>query len=143
MPEHPPGKMPRITPYLLYEDAAAALDWLSAAFGFRERLRQAAPDGGVRHAEMELEDGVILLGCPGPGYRNPARLGGVTQSLYVYVGDVDAHCRRARESGAKIIEEPGDQAYGDRRYGARDPEGHHWYFAAPIRNESPGGGPPG
>jgi uncharacterized glyoxalase superfamily protein PhnB len=49
------------------------------------------------------------------------------------VADVDKHCARARKAGATIIEEPGDTAYGHRRYGAEDPEGHVWYFAQEIR----------
>jgi uncharacterized glyoxalase superfamily protein PhnB len=49
--------------------------------------------------------------------------------LYVYVDDVDAHCELARVAGAVIVEEPADQPYGERRYRARDPEGHSWYFA--------------
>ena len=60
-------------------------------------------------------------------------LGQRTQSLYVYVDDVDAHCAQARSNGATIIEEPTDASYGDRRYGAQDPEGHVWYFAAPKK----------
>jgi len=129
MPGNTPEHMPRITPYLYYQDVAAALAWLAKAFGFRERMRMPGPDGGIMHAEMELADGVIMLGCPGPEYRNPKRLGQTTQSLYVYVDDVDKHFERARETGAKILEEPADQFYGDRRYGAEDAEGHHWYFA--------------
>ena len=63
--------MPRITPYLLYEDVAAALDWLTKAFGFRERMRMPGPDGAVTHAEMELAGGVIMLGHPGAGLPKP------------------------------------------------------------------------
>jgi PhnB protein len=129
--------MPRITAYLLYEDVAAALDWLSRAFGLRERMRIKGPDGRVSHAEMELEDGVVMMGCPGPDYRNPKRLGGSTSNLYVYVDDVDKHFRQAKESRAKILEEPADQFYGDRRYGAEDPEGHIWFFATHVRDVPP------
>jgi uncharacterized glyoxalase superfamily protein PhnB len=137
MPANPPTDMPRITPYLLYEDVGAALEWLARAFGFRERMRLAAPDGRIAHAEMQLADGVIMMGCPGPEYRNPKHIGHVTQHVYVYVDDVDAHCRRARAAGAVLIEEPRDQFYGDRRYGARDPEGHEWYFATHVRDVAP------
>jgi len=108
------------------------MGWLARAFGLVERHSQRRPDGKVTHAEMALEDGVVMMGSPGGEFRNPRRLGQVTQSLYVYVDDVDAHCSRAREAGAEIIEEPTNQPYGDRRYGARDPEGHHWYFAARL-----------
>jgi uncharacterized glyoxalase superfamily protein PhnB len=137
MPSNPPEDMPRITPYLLYEDVGVALDWLARAFGFRERMRLRGPDGTITHAEMTLADGVVMMGCPGPDYRNPRRLGQVTQSVYVYVDDVDGHFTRAREAGATILEEPRDQFYGDRRYGAADPEGHHWYFAQHVRDVAP------
>ena len=126
--------MPRISPYLLYEDVAVALTWLSEAFGFRERMHMRGPDGRTRHAEMDVAtDGVILMGCPGPEYRNPKRLGARTSALYIQVDDVDAHCARARAAGASIIEEPANQEYGDRRYAAEDPEGHRWYFAQRLR----------
>jgi PhnB protein len=116
---------------------AGALAWLSKAFGFKERMRMPGPDGGIVHAEMEFADGVIMLGCPAPDYRNPAKLGQVTQSLYVFVEDVDKHFRQAKESGAKILDEPADQFYGDRRYGTVDPEGHQWYFAQHVRDVAP------
>jgi uncharacterized glyoxalase superfamily protein PhnB len=134
MPENPPENMPRITPYLLYEDVAGALDWLAKAFGFRERMRMPGPDGKISHAEMEHAGGVIMMGCPGPEYQNPKRLGHVTQSLYVNVDDVDKHFEHAKQAGATIVREPQDQFYGDRNYGAADPEGHHWYFAQHIRD---------
>jgi PhnB protein len=137
MPANPPENMPRITPYLYYKDVAAALDWLGRAFGFEERVRMPGPDGGIMHAEMECADGVIMLGCPGQDYRNPKQLGVSTVSLYVYVDDVDKHFRHAVESGAKIIEQPADQFYGDRRYGAEDPEGHVWHFATHVRDVAP------
>ena len=62
MVQNPPANMPRITPYLLYEDVESALTWLSKAFGFRERLRFPGPEGKLTHAEMEFDDGVILIG---------------------------------------------------------------------------------
>ncbi len=137
MPANPPENMPRITPYLNYEDVEAALAWLERAFGFKERTRMPGPDGKVLHAEMEFADGVVMLGHPGADYRNPKRLGQSTQSLYVYVDDVDKHFERARDAGATILQEPEDQFYGDRRYGATDPEGHHWFFATKVRDVAP------
>ena len=137
MPANPPENMPRISPYLYYEDVAGALDWLVRVFGLRERVRMPGPGGAIMHAELELADGVVMLGRPGPEYRSPKRLGQVTHSLYVYVDDVDKHFRRAKESGAKILEEPKDQFYGDRRYGAEDLEGHHWFFAQHVRDVAP------
>lgn len=132
--EMPHNPMPRIAPYLLYADVASALAWLGEAFGFRERMRMPGGDGAIRHAEMDVDpDGVILMGCPGSEYRNPKRLGAMTQMLYIQIDNVDAHCARARAAGALIVEEPADQDYADRRYAAEDPEGHRWYFAQPLR----------
>jgi uncharacterized glyoxalase superfamily protein PhnB len=129
--------MPRITAYLLYEDVGPTVDWLAKAFGFRERMRLPRPDGKIMHAEMEFADGVVMMGCPGPEYRNPRHLGHVTQCLYVYVDDVDKHFEHARKAGAKILAEPADQFYGDRTYRAEDPEGHHWTFAQHVRDVPP------
>lgn len=129
--------MSRATPYLLYEDVGAALEWLSRAFGFRERLRFQGEDGAVTHAEMELDGGEVMLGWPGPDYRNPRHLGQTTQLVHVYVEDVDAHFERAREVGAEIVSEPQDQEYGDRRYDVKDPEGHLWSFAQHVRDVTP------
>ncbi|MGH3139297.1 MAG: VOC family protein, partial [Gaiellales bacterium] len=118
--------MQTVVPYLLYEDAAAALDFLSRAFGFEEIARMTSPSGRVDHAEVRLGDGEVHLGQPREPI-SPRRLGGTAVQLYVYVTDVDAHCNRARMAGAEIVDEPADQEYGDRRYHARDPEGHAWY----------------
>jgi uncharacterized glyoxalase superfamily protein PhnB len=119
-----------ITPYLLYEDVGGALKFLTKAFGFRKYGAQMKGLGGkINHAAMQLGDDLIMMGCPGSGYRNPKRLGQATQSLYINVEDVDKHFARARRAGATILEEPADTDYGHRRYGAADPEGHQWYFA--------------
>jgi uncharacterized glyoxalase superfamily protein PhnB len=128
---------PTITPYLLYEDVAGALDFLARAFGFEETLRYTGPEGYVNHAEMRIADGVILMGDPGGDYRNPAHLGGRTQMVCVNVEDVDAAFEQARAAGAEITEEPADQAYGERRFMARDPEGHAWSISQPIGNPAP------
>jgi uncharacterized glyoxalase superfamily protein PhnB len=85
---------------------------------------------------MTFGNGLIMMGNPGSGYKNPKHLGQATQILYVYVDDVDKHYEHAKNAGAKILQEPADQFYGDRRYGASDPEGHEWYFASRIRELS-------
>jgi PhnB protein len=138
MVQNPPEGFPRVTPYLLYEDVAGALDWLANAFGFIERLRFEDPDGSVSHAEMEIgPDGVIMMGDPGPDYRNPKRLGGTTQQTHVYMDNVDEHFERAKGAGATIVSELEDQSYGDRRYIAEDPEGHRWTFSQHVRDIAP------
>jgi len=140
MAESAPETPQVITPYLYYEDVEAALAWLAEAFGFRERAGESFRNdaGRVVHAAVDAGlGGQILMGCPGDDYRSPGRTGHVSQNVYVYVEDVDDHFVRAREAGGRILEEPTDTFYGDRRYGAADPEGHHWYFAQKLRNLSP------
>jgi len=123
-----------ITPYLFYEDLAGALKFLSKAFGFKKYGKTMRGEGGrLSHAAMKLGKDLIMMGYPGPKYKSPKRLGQATQNLYVNVPDVDKHFARAKKAGAKILEEPHDEFYGHRRYGAEDPEGHQWYFAHEIR----------
>jgi PhnB protein len=131
-------RYPRVTPYLLYEDVAAALEWLERAFGFRERLRLATDDGTITHAEVAVgDDGVVMLGHPGPDYRDPRSSGVSTALVYVMVDDVDAHAERSRGAGATILREPADQDYGDRRYDVQDLAGHTWSFAQQLRVPAP------
>ncbi len=137
MVQNPPEDFPRITPYLLYEDVGTAVDWLTNAFGFTERMRLKGEDGRANHAEIAIADGVVMLGCPGADYKNPKRLGSVTQLVHVYVDEIDRHCEVAKAAGARIVRPPEDQFYGDRRYDAEDPEGHMWSFAQHIRDVSP------
>ena len=122
----------RTAPYLFYEDLAAAIDWLVAAFGCSEHMRLRGPGGFIAHAEVALGDGLVMLGNVGP--RNAVRPVTVRSSVYAFVDDVDAHCRRAAAAGAEILEPPADQPYGDRVYLARDPEGHEWYFAQHLHD---------
>jgi uncharacterized glyoxalase superfamily protein PhnB len=130
-----------ITPYMLYSDVDAALTFLHRAFGFEEVLRYTGGGGYASHAEARLGDSHIYLGDPreaDDGFRNPAELGAATVLINVDgVGDVDALCERAREAGATVTEEPADQAYGERRFGATDPEGHKWFFSQKIADVAP------
>lgn len=127
-----------ITPCLYYEDVDRALKFLAKAFGLQMvGVQMRGPDGKTNHAAMKLGSGVIMMGRPPSGYRNPKRLGQATQSLYVNLRGIDKHFERARKAGAAILEEPKNTEYGHRRYGATDPEGHEWYFAQVIRLEKP------
>jgi uncharacterized glyoxalase superfamily protein PhnB len=137
MPDNPPAGYTRVAPYLLYEDAAAALDWLAEAFGFLERFRHPLDDGRVDHAEMEFDGGLIMLATPGGDYRSPRRLGGATVVIHVYVDDARAHCERARAAGATIEREPTEKPYGTIQYSAEDPEGHVWLFSEQVRGPEP------
>jgi uncharacterized glyoxalase superfamily protein PhnB len=132
--------IPTVAPMIAYQDAVAAMAWLAEAFGFRERTRMEMPDGSIGHAEMELGDGLIMLGEPTPDYQGPARHAEVCETarrwlavpyvidgVHVYVDDVDAHFARARAAGATILSEPADSGPG-RSYRAADLEGHRWMF---------------
>ena len=123
-------------PYLLYENASAALAWLATAFGFTETLRFAGPDGAVRHAEMRCGGGVVMLGQPAD-YQSPKRSGHRCSLVVVTVDDVDAHFAHAKAAGATIVSEPEDKPYGDRMYSADDPEGQRWFFSQPVRTGAP------
>jgi uncharacterized glyoxalase superfamily protein PhnB len=122
----------RVTPYLLYEDADAAIEFLTRAFGFREVDRTIGAAGGI-HAELEVPpDGAqIYLGAPPGDFRAPAKVGR-TSIVHVLVDDVDAHHDRAKAEGAKIVEELNDLPFGHRRYTCDDPQGHQWSFATEI-----------
>ena len=89
------------------------------------------------HAEVSFGKGVVMMGNPGPDFQNPKGRGGATQLVYVYVDDVDGHFEKSKGAGARILREPADQFYGDRTYGAEDPEGHQWSFAQHVRDPSP------
>lgn len=121
-----------ITPYLLYEDGEAAIEFATRAFGFRE-VDRATGGGGGLHAELEVapDGGRVYLGQPPPGFRNPAEVGRTSQ-VYVLVEDVDAHFDRARAEGATITAELDDLPFGHRVYRCVDPQGHEWCFAQPI-----------
>lgn len=143
-----PEGWPRISSVLMYEDAAAAIDWICRVFGFEVRMKIEGDGGQIVHSELTLgDDGLIMVAdvavksggpSPVPG-KSPRELNGAnTQLLCVVVDDADAHCERARSMGAKIIDEPATHDYGedywaDRTYRAEDLEGHHWWFMQRVR----------
>ena len=144
----PPG-WPRISMSLYYLDPAQAIDWLRRPFGLELRLEVEGEAARIEHCELTYGDGVVMLGSPldkaetFPYMRSPRQLDGAnTQSMMVYVDDVEAHCARARVAGATIVKEPTTTDYGpdywtDRGYECVDPEGHHWWFLSAAAQ--PGG----
>jgi uncharacterized glyoxalase superfamily protein PhnB len=147
----PPEGWPRISSAVFYDDAAKAIDWLCKAFGFEVRLKVEGEGGRIEHSELTFDGGLIMVGSTGGKSQRPAPLpckspralgGANTQSLCICVDDVDAHCEKARTAGAKIMEEPTTQDYGedywsDRSYRAEDPEGHQWWFMQRVRDPRP------
>lgn len=135
----PPKGVPQCCPHLYYADPRAALEWLCKSFEFEERLSVPDANGNLIHAELRFGKALVMLGPTSAlhGTRSPRDLPAVSQSLYVYVDDVDAHCEHARSAGAAIAMDPQDMFWGDRIYAARDCEGHHWTFAQHVREVDP------
>lgn len=125
-----------VLPHIAYRDVARASAWLTAVFGFTEHYRY-GPAGAPGGAQMHLGDAWVMLDAADPGQRTPTQLGFGTQSLTVFVADVDAHYDRAKEAGATIVEDLHETTYGERQYGARDLDGHLWLFPTHARDVSP------
>jgi uncharacterized glyoxalase superfamily protein PhnB len=125
----------RIIPLLVYEDIPAAHDFLVEAFGFAPGGVERDGEGQAVHGEVRVGDTEIWLHRATEKYdlASPKTLDARGDGLVVHVDDVDAHYQRARAAGAHIESEPVDQFYGQREYGARDPEGHRWWFASPLK----------
>jgi uncharacterized glyoxalase superfamily protein PhnB len=148
----PPAGWPRISAAVFYDDASAAIDWLCRVFGFEVRLKVEGEGGRIEHSELTFgDDGLIMVGSTGGKStrkvplpcKSPRSLGGAnTQALCTCVDDADAHCARARAAGAKIVEEPttndyGEEYWADRSYRAEDLEGHQWWFMQRVRDQKP------
>ena len=124
----------RLIPVLTYQDIAAAHDFLVHAFGFTAGGVDRTPDGRAIHGEVRAGDAAIWLHRVTSEHQldSPLTVDVANSGLVVHVDDVDAHYRRARSAGARIDSEPVDQPYGQREYGARDLEGHRWWFVTPT-----------
>jgi PhnB protein len=119
-----------VTPYLIVNAGAKALDFYARAFGAIERLRIDA-GGKIGHAEITIGDSCVMLADEHPeiGALGPTTVGGTPVSLHVYVKDVDAVVERAVAAGATLVRPVADQFYGDRVGGVADPFGHRWFIA--------------
>ena len=131
----------RIVPFIGYEDAAGAIEWLEEAFGFEENRSERREEGGViGHAELALGGATIYLSTP-EGYVSPRRMRETSElarraydnpwvidGYFVEVDDVETHVDRARAAGATILRELEEPGVGFRIYTAEDPEGHRWMF---------------
>ncbi len=119
-------------PFLSYDDAAAALEWLTKAFGFERADVHEGENGKIAHAELRVGDGMVMLGSAAEndlGLKTPRELGAVNQGVYVIVDNgIDAHYERALGAGAEVVRALHDTDYGSRDYIVRDPEGNLWSF---------------
>jgi len=147
----PPAGWPRISSALFYDDASAAIAWLVRVFDFEVRLKIEGEGGRIEHSELTLGEGLIMVGSAGGNStrttplpaKSPRSLGGsYTQALCICIDDVDAHCEKARREGAKIVEPPktndyGEEYWADRTYQVEDLEGHQWWFMQRVRDPEP------
>jgi predicted enzyme related to lactoylglutathione lyase len=122
-----------ILSHVVYRDVDEALRWLSRVFGFAEHYRYGEPSG----AQMHLGNAWIMLRRAREGESTPADLGSRTQSLTIFVDDVEAHYDRAKAAGAKVVEELNETVYGEFQYGVEDFAGHHWLFSRHAHDVSP------
>ena len=128
----------RLFPSLTYADAPAAIEFLCDAFGFEARLVVPHPDGGVLHSELSFgDDVVVMVSSPKPEADRvaPKPGAGTSHALSLHVEDPDAHFARARDAGARILQELRDEDFGSRGYMAADPEGRPWYFGTYVPGE--------
>jgi uncharacterized glyoxalase superfamily protein PhnB len=124
-----------IIPTLRYRNAPKMLEWLVEAFGFKRHAIHEDGKGGIAHAQLTLDGGMIMLSSArddefGKVQSTPAALGGTTQSPYIIVENVDEIYARALSVGAKIVMPLKDEDYGGRGFTCRDPEGHVWNFGS-------------
>ena len=128
----------RVSPYLIVDGAARALDFYKKAFEATELFRLAAPDGKIGHAEVKIGDTVIMLADEHPDHdaHAPRHFGGSPVSLHVYVEDVDKVADRAVAAGAKIKRPVADQFYGARLGTLEDPFGHTWHVSTHLEDLS-------
>ena len=128
-----------VTPYIIVDDAAAALDFYAAAFGATEVLRMPMGDK-IGHAEIKIGNSHVMLAdeFPEREIRGPKSRGGPTSSLMIYLPDVDAAFQRALDAGGKVDGDMTvkDQFYGDRSGTLVDPFGHKWTLATHVRDVS-------
>jgi predicted enzyme related to lactoylglutathione lyase len=122
-----------VLPHVFYQNVADAIAWLTRTFAFTEHYRY-GDNGG---AQMHLGAAWIMLKSARAGCASPAQLGYGTQSLTVFVEDIDAHFQRSKLAGAKILEDLHETVYGERQYGVEDLDGHHWLFSKHARDLSP------
>jgi uncharacterized glyoxalase superfamily protein PhnB len=124
--------IPRATviPVLAYPDVNQAAAWLRDAFGFSVRLRI-----GNHRVQLNVGDGAVIVREMRPNEVSVAR--GAGHSITIRVADADAHCKRAREHGARITQEPVTHPYGERQYNAEDLAGYSWTFSQSVADVHP------
>jgi uncharacterized glyoxalase superfamily protein PhnB len=129
-----------VLPHPVYRNVADAIAWLTETFGFTEYYRYGESGGLVNGAQMYLGDAWIMLQQEREHQASPARVGYGTQSLTIFVEDVEAHFQRAKAADAKIVEELHETGYGEVQWRGGSGRASLAFFAARTRRESRGVG---
>ena len=137
MPKHIPEGYHSVTPYLVVDDAAKAIEFYKQAFGAEEKYRLPMGDR-IGHAEIKIGDSFIMLAdeFPDMGHLGPKARGGTTVSLMVYVEDVDSAFKQAIAAGGTEERPVENQFWGDRLGSLTDPFGHKWSLATHVEEVS-------
>ena len=127
-----------LTPYLVVDGGAKALDYYKKAFGATELMRM-EHEGKIAHAEMKIGDSLFMLSDEHPemGYKGPKSIGGSAVGLMIYVDDCDAIFKQAVDAGGTEKKALQDQFYGDRSGTLEDPFGHIWTVATHKEDVTP------
>ena len=140
-PQPIPDTYRRVTPFVVVDGAAKALEFYAEVFGAAERMRVPGPNGAIAHAEIEIGDSVVMVEDASPfmGTNAPPTGGleGSPTALFIYVEDVDATMERAEKLGATVERPASDQFYGDRDGHIVDPFGHRWTVATHVEDVAP------
>jgi len=126
-----------VTPYLVVDDAAKAIEFYKQAFGAEEKFRMPMGDR-IGHAELKIGDSFVMLAdeFPSMDHLGPRSRGGTTVSLLLYVNDVDSSYKTAIDAGAKQLRPIENQFWGDRMGSLTDPFGHQWSLATHVEDVS-------
>ena len=130
----PPG-FRTVTPYLVIDGAAQAIDFYKRAFGAKELDRQPFPGGKLMHARIKIGDSIVMMSdeFPGSDAKAPSNLGTSTVTLHIYTKNVDKLWQQALGAGAKPTMPLDNQFWGERYGQLADPFGHRWSISARIK----------
>jgi PhnB protein len=136
-----PDGLHTVTPHLIVDEAARAIEWYKTALGAVEHMRSLAPDGKVMHAEITIGNSRLFLNDAMGGGRSAASFGGSPIGLWIYVADCDGLFNRAVAAGAQVAQGPMgqlmDQFWGDRTGSIVDPFGYQWTIATRKEDLAP------
>jgi uncharacterized glyoxalase superfamily protein PhnB len=126
MKSHKPDGYTTVSPYLIVDGANATIEFLRNVFDAVELRRFPDPPGKVMHAEVRIDDTVVMIADGADGWPS------VASHVHIYVSDVDATYRRALDTGATSVQEPVKKQDADKRGGVKDAGGTTWWIATKV-----------